>query len=106
MPASQPVGLAAFLDGLRHELTLSMANAKRDAALSFELTELQVELQVTAETAGDGSGKIKFWVVEAGGGAKSGNKTVQAIKMSLQPIMDGKSVNPRVTTNLVKRPSE
>jgi len=106
MAEAEPVGLAAFLDGLRSELKHSIANAEKDPALSFELTKLDVELQVTAETSADGSGKIKFWVVEVGGGAKGGQKSVQTIKMSLQPIVAGATVNPRVKTRKITRPKE
>ena len=106
MAEAGAVGLAAFLDELRSELKQSIANAEKEPALAFELTKLDVELQVTAETSADGSGKIRFWVVEVGGGAKGGQKTVQTIKMSLQPIVAGEKVNPRVSTGTIRRPKE
>ena len=81
MPDESAIGLATFLEGLRSELKTSMDNAKRDRSLAFQLTKLDVELQVTAEMSADGSGKVKFWVVEVGAGAKGSNKSVQTIKL-------------------------
>jgi hypothetical protein len=106
MPDDNGIGLATFLDGLRTELKNSIANASRDPALVFELTKLDVELQITAETSVDGSGKVKFWVVEAGGGAKLSDKSVQTIKMSLQPIVGGEKASLRINTPQIQRPKE
>jgi hypothetical protein len=103
MEQSDGMGLAKFLQGLRTELLESMKNAKED--LAFKLTKLDVELQVTAEQSMDGSGKIKFWVIEAGAGGKIGASSVQTIKMSLQPILDGKpDEDLRIRSGLVNRP--
>jgi hypothetical protein len=104
MPDDSAIGLATFLEGLRAELKTSMDNAKRDPALAFQLTKLDVELQVTAETSADGSGKVKFWVVEAGAGVKGSNKSVQTIKMSLQTMVDGRPVDPLIRTPEIERP--
>ena len=106
MAEGEAVGLAAFLEGLRQELKQSITNAERDPALAFELTKLDVELQVTAESSREGNGKIKFWVVEVGAGAKGGERTVQTIKMSLQPLIDGKPTNPHVSTGTITLPNE
>jgi Trypsin-co-occurring domain 2 len=100
------VGLADFLQGLRAELRASMLNAKNEPGLTFQLTKLDVELQVAAETSADGQGKVKFWVVEVGAGVKGGEKTVQTIKLSLQPMADGKPSNLNISTGPTKRPEE
>jgi NTP-dependent ternary system trypsin peptidase co-occuring protein len=106
MAKGKPVALAAFLEGLRSELKLSMMNAAKDPTLAFELTKLDVELQVTAEASADGSGKVSFWVVEVGVGAKGAQTTVQTIKLSLQPIVAGVKTDIRVTTPTIARPPE
>src|SRR6266850_106009 len=95
---SGAVGLAEFLQGLRSELKTSMTNARNDPALTFQLTKLDVELQVTAESSVGGQGKVKFWVVEVGADAKGGQKTVQTIKLSLQPVLDGEPGSPLIST--------
>jgi len=106
MAEEEGVGLSQFLQELRKELQRSMEAAKQEPALSFEMTKLEVELQVTAERTTDGSGKVKFWVIEAGAGGKVGDKTVQTIKMALQPIVNGAATNPRVSSGTIKRPRE
>jgi len=100
------VGLAEFLQGLRAELKTSMAHAENDPALTFQLTKLDVELQVTAEASADGQGKVKFWVVEVGAGVKGGQKTVQTIKLSLQPMVYGIPTSPNISTGPPARPRE
>lgn len=93
-----PVGLADFLQGLRTELKTSMVRAKDDPSLTFQLSKLDVELQVTAEISGKGEGKVKFWVVEVGAGVEGGRKTVQTVKLSLQPMVDGIRTDLNVST--------
>jgi hypothetical protein len=105
MAEDEGVGLSKFLQELRKELQRSMEIAKQEPALAFEMTKLDVELQVTAERSVDGSGKVKFWVIEAGAGGKIGDKSVQTIKMSLQPIVHGAPTNVRVSSPS-RRPKE
>jgi Trypsin-co-occurring domain 2 len=104
--ADGSIGLAKFLEELRGELKASMANAEKDPSLAFELTKLDVELQITTELATDGSGKVKFWVVELGAGAKGTDKSVHTIKLSLQPMVNGEKTNLRINTPETNRPGE
>ena len=64
MPDST-IGLADFLDDFRDEIVRAMERARK-APLQFKATKIELELQITAERAAGGKGKVQFNVRAAG----------------------------------------
>jgi hypothetical protein len=84
------VGLAAALEGLREELE-SARLAGEGRPVRFEVTEVTLTLETIARREADGSGKIRWWVIEAGGGAKSGREQTQTLTLTLVPKVHDRS---------------
>lgn len=82
------VGLAAVLEGLRDELEEAWRTGQ-DRAVRFQATEVMLTLQTVARQEKDGSGKIRWYVVEVGGGVKSGDEQTQTLVITLTPLMNG-----------------
>lgn len=82
------VGLAAMLEGLRDELEEAWRTGQ-DRVVRFQAAEVTLTLQTVARREKDGSGKIRWYVVEAGGGLKSGDERTQTLVVTLTPLMDG-----------------
>ena len=84
MPRDSRLGLSAALEGLREELEdawgLSQGRGVRFRATEITLT---VETMLTRDT--EGSGRIRWWLVEAGGAAKHGEQTTQTLVLNLTP---------------------
>jgi hypothetical protein len=82
------VGLATVLEGLRDELEEAWERG-RDRVVKFQASEVTVALQTVARLEKDGSGKIRWYVLEAGAGLKSGDERTQTLTLTLTPLMDG-----------------
>ena len=65
------VGLSAALDALRDELE-SAWQASQGRRVRFRTSEVTLTVETVARLDKDGSGKIRWWLVEAGAGVKSG----------------------------------
>ncbi|WP_372671128.1 trypco2 family protein [Amycolatopsis kentuckyensis] len=83
------VSLATVLEGLRDELEAAWERG-RDRAIKFQASEVTVTLQTVARREADGSGKIRWYVVEAGAGLKSSEERTQSLTLKLTPLIDGK----------------
>lgn len=82
------LGLAESIGSLRRELAEAIAaGAKED--LRFEVGEIELQLTVTAERSREGSGGVKFWVVDATGGIASSDATTHTITIPLTPRPKG-----------------
>ena len=78
------VPVAAFVAGLRAELL--EAQAARDSGLQFAVGPVQVEFTVVTGREGGPEGKVRFWVIEAGGSAKWSQAETQTVTLTLTPV--------------------
>ena len=80
------VGLAAALEALRDELEL-VWRTSRGRDVRFRASEVTLTAQTVARLDKDGSGKIRWWLVEAGAGVKSANERIQTLTLTLTPML-------------------
>jgi hypothetical protein len=80
------VGLAAAVEGLRDELEEAW-RASQGRPVRFRASEVTLTVQTVARLEKDGSGKIRWWLVEAGGGAKSASESTQTLMLTLTPML-------------------
>ena len=86
------VGLKETVAALRTELSDSIAAAAEEK-LRFEVGTINLEFQVEVERTAEGSGGIKFWVVELGGKISRKSATTHTVTISLKPVsQDGRPV--------------
>jgi hypothetical protein len=78
------VPIAEFVALLRAEL--KEAQATRDPGLQFAVGTVQVEFTVVTGREGGPEGRVRFWVVEAGGSAKWSQSETQKVLLSLTPV--------------------
>ena len=101
--------LAAAIRQLRAELNEALANAEGER-LRFELGPVELSLTVTVGREAAPGAKVRFWVIEAGAGAKISRAAVQEIKLVLTPRdteaparADGRAVPPLITGKELER---
>jgi hypothetical protein len=82
--APKPVGLSAALEGLREELEAAWASGA-GKAVRFRVSEVTLTLEVTVRREREAGGKIRWWVIEAGGSGKAGAETIQTLVLTLTP---------------------
>ncbi|MFF7197161.1 trypco2 family protein [Streptomyces sp. NPDC008079] len=82
------IELSAMIRELRRELDSAMTDGEGER-LRFELGTVEVEATVTVGKEAGGQGKVRFWVVEAGGDGKVTRSDVQKITLTLQPRLAG-----------------
>jgi hypothetical protein len=78
------VPVAEFIAGLRAEL--KAAQAARDPQLQFTVGPVQVKFSVVTGREGGPQGKVRFWVIEAGGSAKWSQSQTQEVTLTLTPV--------------------
>ncbi|WP_346619582.1 trypco2 family protein [Blastococcus montanus] len=78
------VPIGDFVAGLRAEL--KEAQAARDPGLQFAVGPVTVEFTVVTGREGGPEGKVRFWVIEAGGSAKWSKAETQKVVLSLTPV--------------------
>lgn len=95
--------LASVVRQLRRELNEAMGDAEGER-LRFELGPVELSLKVTIGREATPGAKVRFWVIEAGAGAKVSREAAQEIKLVLNPRdtkaplgPDGKPVPPLIT---------
>ncbi|MFI7454410.1 trypco2 family protein [Nonomuraea sp. NPDC049714] len=81
------LGLPEAIEQIRQELREAIA-AGADAEIQFPVGEVTLEFQVGVTKTGEGSGKVKVWVLEAGAGGKVEHERVQKVTVVLQPPVD------------------
>ncbi len=84
MSESTPIELSELIEMLRTELLVSKDKGKY-SDLKFDVELAQIEVQFTVSREIGGKGKLKFYVVEAGGGVKTAKETIQKITLQLKP---------------------
>ena len=78
------MGLSAALEGLREELE-STWERSAGKAIRFRVGEVTLTLEAVARRDAQGGGKIRWWLVEAGGDVKTGRETTQTLVLTLTP---------------------
>ncbi|KQX63546.1 trypco2 family protein [Streptomyces sp. Root1310] len=78
------IELAEVLRELRRELIAAMADEVAPP-VRFELGPVEVEATVAVTREAGGSGKVRFWVVEAGAEGKYARTATQRITLTLHP---------------------
>ncbi len=74
------LSLSQIVKSTGDELRLIHADEPAADAAVMKFTECEIELSVLAKVEADG--KVKFWVVEAGGGASYENSSKVTLKFS------------------------
>lgn len=88
------IGLKEAIEMLRVELSESIA-AATDEKLRFEVGQITLEFQVEVERSVEGSGGVKFWVVELGAKGSHGSTHTHKITIPLTPV--GQTPGPVLT---------
>jgi hypothetical protein len=78
------MGLSGALEGLREELEAAWSKGA-GKAIRFRVSEVTLTLQAVARRDVEGGGKIRWWLIEAGGGVKAGSETTQTLALTLSP---------------------
>ena len=78
------VGLANALEVLRSELEKAW-EAGQDQRVRFRVSELTVTIQAVARREREAGGKVRWYLLEAGGGAKSAAEATQTLVLTLSP---------------------
>jgi acetate kinase len=85
-----PPALVAFdvvIDQLRDQLGGMAARLKHGAPdVAFEVLEMEVELQVAVQRAGEGGVKFGFQVIEVGSKYTRSDVITQKVKLKLKPF--------------------
>jgi hypothetical protein len=82
--SSDLMGLSAALEGLREELETAWKQGA-GKTLRFRVSDVTLTLEAVARRETEGSGKIRWWLVEAGGGVSAGRETTQTLVLTLTP---------------------
>jgi hypothetical protein len=82
------LGLAETVRALRAELEEAVAQAD-DAGIQFVVGTVQMEFNVAVRRETAGSGKARFWVIEAGAEAHYARETIQKVSLTMQPVAGG-----------------
>lgn len=82
--SSELLGLSSALDGLREELESAWEKGAA-SAIRFRVSEVTLTLEAVARRDVEGSGKIRWWLIEAGGGVTAGKETTQTLVLTLTP---------------------
>src|SRR3954454_5991803 len=82
------LGLAETVRALRAELEDAVAQAD-DAGIQFVVGTVQMEFNVAVRREATGSGKARFWVIEAGAEAHYARETIQKVSLTMQPVASG-----------------
>jgi Trypsin-co-occurring domain 2 len=78
--------LASALEALREELE-SAWDAGQGRRVRFRASEATLTGETVARRDRDGSGEIRWWLVEAGAAVKSGQQRTQTLTLTLTPLM-------------------
>jgi hypothetical protein len=84
--SSELLGLSTALDGLREELETAWKESS-GKAVRFAVNNVTLTLEAVARREAAGGGKIRWWLVEAGGGVEVGKETTQTLVLSLTPVL-------------------
>jgi hypothetical protein len=83
----QQLELAETVEALRAELARAM-EAGAGAGVQFPVTGVQLEFHVAVTRTGQGSGGVRFWVVEVGGAGSYAREEIQTVTVTLGAPVD------------------
>jgi Trypsin-co-occurring domain 2 len=95
----EEIGLASAIEALRNELETAWL-AGQERPVRFLASEITLTLTTVARLDKEGSGKIRWYLLEAGGSVTSGSERTQTLTLKLAPervAADGTSTPLRVT---------
>lgn len=81
------IGLREAIQALRSELIEATAEAT-DQPIQFPVGSVQLEFQVGVTRDARADGKVRFWVLELGGGGGYQDQSVQKVTVNLEPPVD------------------
>ncbi|WP_314175527.1 trypco2 family protein [Streptomyces winkii] len=97
----RPIELSELVRQLRAELKAAAAEgAEAGETLQFDVGPVEIEATVAATREAGGSGKVRFWVVDAGGDSRFTRSETQRITLTLNPKTvrpDGSAHSPRIS---------
>jgi|SRR5215472_7424859 len=102
------MALAAALESLREELQLAW-DAGEGSPIRFGVSDVKLTLDVVARREAEGGGKIRWWLVEAGGSVAAAKEQTQTLELTLKPgIYDtqGKLVGPLAVAGDQAKPGD
>lgn len=82
------IGLSEVVRALRAELESAIIEGESQR-LRFNANAIEMEFQVGVKKEAEGSGGIRFWVVELGGRASYASESIHTVKLSLEPVLAG-----------------
>ena len=88
------MGLSAALEGLREELESTWEKGA-GKAIRFQVSEVTLTLDAVARRDVQGGGKIRWWLIEAGGDVTAGREATQTLVLKLTPGLYDAQGNPR-----------
>jgi hypothetical protein len=83
---SSDVGLSSAIEALRQELDAALSAGGREG-IRFRVSDVTLTLQVVARRETKGGGKLRWWVLEAGGEQARGKETTQTLTLKLTPLL-------------------
>lgn len=81
------IGLADVIRALRGELELAISEGEGER-VQFTAKSVELEFQVGVTRSTEGSGGVRFWVLELGGGKSYGSEAIQRVALSLKPTLE------------------
>jgi Trypsin-co-occurring domain 2 len=81
----EPIRLSDAIAYLREELKAAQHKAQNED-LKFNVGSAEIELEVVAEREKGGSGKVNWWVFNAGIDAKNKDISKHKLKLTLQAV--------------------
>jgi hypothetical protein len=78
------IDLCSALETLRQELEQVWV-AGQGRRVSFRIPEVTLTVQVTARRENKAEGRLRWWLVEGGGGHSSGHEDAQTLVLTLNP---------------------
>jgi hypothetical protein len=79
------LSLKDTIGAIRRELTESIRAAQGEE-LRFEVGEIELEFEVEVERTTEGTGGVKFWVVELGGKVGGSSSVTHRVSMHIKPV--------------------
>jgi hypothetical protein len=80
------VDLSSALEALRSELEEAWA-AGQGRRVGFRVSDVTLTIQAVAQRDKQAGGKLRWWVLEAGGEARTSTETTQSIVLTLTPLL-------------------
>ena len=99
----QEIGLVEAIEAVRAELTRAVEQ-NADKKIQFPVEKVDLDFHVGVTRSVDGSGGIRFWVIELGGRASRESESVHTVKVSLGAPVDEQGKAIKVTRTTTYKP--